>query len=85
MFSKFHSFKVSKSQDFEISTNQKWGAHMFQNFRKNEFHISIDHIFQDVPRVFLDLFEVFWYNKMKTYDFQDLTNKTIMEFRNFDV
>ena len=43
----------------------KWLSSNF--FEKFESQISIDNIFQDVPRLFRDFLEVFWYNKMNKY------------------
>ena len=59
-----------KSSNLQISKFQKLkivGTQDFQKKRKNESRISIDNIFPGCSLIFLDLFEVIWYNEMKKY------------------
>ena len=69
----FHVFRVStfqknqSVQDLGISKTQKVGCPHVPFFHFSESQISIDNIYPGCSEIFLDLFEVSWYNEMKKY------------------
>ena len=48
-------------------------------FKFLESQISIDNIFPGCSQIFIDFFEVFWYNKMNKYGFARSENQEMLE------